>query len=190
MSESRLLRGPGTAGWGGRDGAVTPGGSEIPRASQTRISRTPDFGSACCDEEADGTGEDDWDEGDDEDGCKGCDDVSLFSINNPVNNRPPFYSGPMLACLLFVPGSFQEFMVSMWKRKRWRKDKLPYEPRKWTSLFLAPRFTKLGFLTPPQGSIMDAKLASRLELLADNTLSIVFERNRLKDLKYAHRTFR
>lgn len=31
---------------------------------------------------------------------------------------------------------------------------------------------------------MDTKLAARLEVLADNTLSTVFERNRLKDLKW------
>lgn len=31
---------------------------------------------------------------------------------------------------------------------------------------------------------MDTKIASRLELLADNTLTLVFERNRLKDLGY------
>ncbi|CEG70630.1 hypothetical protein RMATCC62417_06493 [Rhizopus microsporus] len=30
---------------------------------------------------------------------------------------------------------------------------------------------------------MDTKLLSRLDLLADNTLSVIFERNRLKDLK-------
>ncbi|OAD77767.1 hypothetical protein PHYBLDRAFT_141629 [Phycomyces blakesleeanus NRRL 1555(-)] len=30
---------------------------------------------------------------------------------------------------------------------------------------------------------MDSKLTSRLDLLADNTLSIIFERNKLKDLK-------
>jgi hypothetical protein len=31
--------------------------------------------------------------------------------------------------------------------------------------------------------LMDTKLLSRLDLLADNSLSIVFERNRLKELK-------
>jgi hypothetical protein len=30
---------------------------------------------------------------------------------------------------------------------------------------------------------MDSKLYSKLDLLADNTLPIIFERNKLKDLK-------
>lgn len=30
---------------------------------------------------------------------------------------------------------------------------------------------------------MDTKLASRLDILADNTLATVYERNRLRDLK-------
>jgi len=33
---------------------------------------------------------------------------------------------------------------------------------------------------------MDSKLATRTEILADNSMSVVFERNRLKDMGYVY----
>lgn len=33
---------------------------------------------------------------------------------------------------------------------------------------------------------MDSKLATRTEILADNSMSVAFERNRLKDMGYVY----
>ncbi|KAG1449857.1 hypothetical protein G6F56_008521 [Rhizopus delemar] len=46
-----------------------------------------------------------------------------------------------------------------------------------------PSFSLPLSLPSPLPSPMDTKLLSRLDLLADNTLSVIFERNRLKELK-------
>ena len=57
----------------------------MPRASHTRISKTPDLGSGCCDEETvvatEVAGDDDWDEREDDVTDCSCedDDWSLFS---------------------------------------------------------------------------------------------------------------
>lgn len=66
------MREGGCGCWGGAVGTSTPGGSERSRASHTRIRRTPDLGSTCCEDDVEGTGEDD--EGD-EDVCSLCSKV-------------------------------------------------------------------------------------------------------------------